>query len=98
DRTEVRSAKHRYGVLGASHRATRRRAVPQPHAAVLVLADPALVVPEQGEPTDRDVPRALVDEGGGVRVTPPVARELPARPPRFLLRHDRVPELDRLGA
>jgi hypothetical protein len=77
DRTEVRSAKHGDGVLGASHRATRRRPVPQPHAAVLVLADPTLVIPEQGEPADRDVPWALVDERGGVRVTTPMARELP---------------------
>src|SRR6266550_2391620 len=98
DRTEVRSAKHRDRVLGASHGATRRGAVPHPHAAVLVLADPTLVISEQCEPTDRNMPRTLMDERGGMRVAAPMTRELPASAPGFLLRDDRVPQLHRLRA
>ena len=93
---QVGAAQDRDRVLRPAHRAPRRRAVAQAQPTRRVVGDRALLRPEQHEPTQRDVPRALLDEGLGERIAPPQPRELAARAPGLPLGHEGVPHLDGL--
>ena len=97
DGPEVGAAEDRDRVLRAPHRAPGGRGVAETQMPALVVGDPALLVAEQDEPPDRDVPRALVDERDGVRVASAMFRQLAARVPCHLLRNDAISELELVG-
>ena len=62
-----------------------------------VGGEPALLIAEQHEPSDRHVPRTLMAERHGGGVVSPEASQVSGGPPGFLLGNELFPQLHRLG-